>query len=123
MFPSKYLKASDLEDKTPIVTISRVVVESMGLEDEREDKVVIYFEGKEKGLVCNKTNCNTISGLFGEETEEWLGKKVKLVTAEVPFKGKMTLAVRVSSIKVAQGKASAKPAASEEPTEEAEEVF
>lgn len=118
MFPSKYLKASDLGDATPIVTIRNIKIESLGADEhEKEDKVVIYFEGKEKGLVCNKTNCNTISGLFGDESDDWIGKKVKLVTCEVSFGGKMTLAIRVSSIKVAQG--SSKASKIENQTEDA----
>jgi len=119
MFPSKYLKASDLGESTPVVTISKVVVESLGAEDEKEDKMVVYFQGKDKGLVCNKTNCNTISGLFGEETDDWIGKKIKILTAEVAFKGKMTLSIRVSSIKVAQGNSAAKASKIENQTEDA----
>lgn len=107
MFPSKYLKAADLDGHEPIVTISEVSVESMGAsEDQKENKPVIYFEGKEKGVVCNVTNWNTLIGLFGDETNLWIGKKIKLVTAEVAFKGKMTLSIRISSVKVPQGEAS-----------------
>ena len=124
MFPSKYLKASDLGEHTPIVTIASVSVESLGSEEEKENKPVIYFEGKEKGLVCNKTNWNTVMGLFGDETEDWIGKKIKLVTAEVAFKGKMTLSIRISSIKVSQDYSkAAKPAKSEEPVDDEQIPF
>lgn len=121
MFPSKYLKASDLGEHTPIVTIESVSVESLGSEEEKENKPVIYFEGKEKGLVCNKTNWNTVMGLFGDETEDWIGKKIKLVTAEVAFKGKMTLSIRISSIKVPQtAKGGSKPVETQRAEDEAD---
>lgn len=102
MYPSKYLKSSDIGEHTPIVTISNVVVEKLGTEDEVENKPVIYFDAKDKGLVCNKTNWSTLIGLFGEETDQWINKRIKIMTAEVAFKGKMTLAIRISSIKVPQ---------------------
>lgn len=102
MFPSRYLKASDLGEATPIVTIASVGVESLGSEEEKENKPVLYFEGKDKGLVCNKTNWSTLTDLFGEETDDWKGKKIKLMTAEVAYKGKMTLCIRISLTRVPQ---------------------
>ena len=56
VFPGKYLKASDLNGHEPVVTIDRVEMEDVG--DGR--KPVVYFKGKEKGLVMNKTNFSTI---------------------------------------------------------------
>ena len=43
----------------------------------------MYFEGKPKGLVLNKTNANTISDAYGDETEHWEGKEIVLYEAEV----------------------------------------
>lgn len=121
MFPSKYLKASDLGDHTPVVKISRVGVETLGSDEEKENKPVIYFDGKDKGLVCNKTNWNTLIDLFGEETDDWIGSKIKLMTAEVAFKGKMSLAIRISSIKVAQSdKNNSKPVETRRAEDEAD---
>ncbi len=100
MFPSKYIKASDLGDSKPVVKIARIAVEQLGNDEEGKDsKPVVYFEGKEKGLVCNKTNWSTIVNLYGNETDNWIGKPIRLQTAEVAFKGKMTMAIRVSLIK------------------------
>lgn len=110
MFPSKYLKASDLGEESPIVTISNVAVEELGA-DEKETKPVVYFNDQDKGLVCNKTNWSTLINLFGDDTDIWTGKKIKLMVAEVAFQGKMTLCIRISSIKVAQGGAKVAPAA------------
>ena len=44
-FPSKYLKASDLNGKQVKVTISHVTREAVG----DDDRLVAYFEGKKKG--------------------------------------------------------------------------
>jgi hypothetical protein len=91
-FPSKYLRASDLGAATPTVTIANVEMETVG-EDRR---IVVYFVGKDKGLVLNKTNANAIADILGsEDTDDWQQKKIKLVTAKVDFQGKRVLAIRI----------------------------
>jgi hypothetical protein len=95
-FPSKWLKAADLSDGNDLVlTISHVITENIGQGAEQEVKPVIYFNETDKGLVLNKTNANTISHLFGPETEGWSGKRISIFSTEVDFAGKQTLALRV----------------------------
>jgi len=92
-FPSKYLKASDLENKQPRVTISHVQMENIA---EGEDaKPVIFFKGKEKGMVLNKTNANTIRMAYGDDTDDWANEDIVLFSAMIDFQGKQTEALRV----------------------------
>jgi hypothetical protein len=94
-FPSKYLKSGDVpENDDLLLTIERVSVESVG-QDDPEDKPIVYFREVEKGLVLNKTNANTIAGLYGPETDGWTGKRIALYATEVAYQGKMTLSLRV----------------------------
>ena len=74
VFPSNFLKAADLQGQTPTVTIDRIEMQDIG--DDR--KAVIYFQGKQKGVVLNKTNATNISERHGKETGNWIGKKVTL---------------------------------------------
>jgi len=90
-FPSNYLKSSDLQGSTPTVTMSHVTTEKMG----DDSKLVLYFQGKEKGMVLNKTNANNIASLYGPETEDWHGKKITLAVAWVDFQGRSVEALRV----------------------------
>jgi hypothetical protein len=91
-FPSKYLRAADLGQATPTVTIAKVTSETVG-EDQR---LVVYFVGKDKGLVLNKTNANAIADILGDEdTDNWPEGRIKLVTAKVDFQGKRVLAIRI----------------------------
>lgn len=90
-FPSNYLKSSDLQGSTPTVTMSHVTTEKMG----DDTKLVLYFHGKEKGMVLNKTNANNIASLYGPETEDWQGKKIMLAVAWVDFQGRSVEALRV----------------------------
>lgn len=90
-FPSNYVKAADLRGKECPAIISRVVVEKLG----DDDKPVVYFEGKEKGVVLNKTNAMNIATMHGPETDNWPGKHVILYPAWVDFQGRSVEAVRI----------------------------
>lgn len=90
-FPSNYLKASELQGRDVTVTMSNVVFETIG----QDRKPVLYFAGTKKGMVLNKTNSNNISQLYGQETENWVGKKITLFPCMVDYQGKSVEAVRI----------------------------
>jgi hypothetical protein len=95
-FPSNYLKASDLGTGQPIVTIERVEHEAVGRD--REMKAVLYFEGKEKGVVLNKTNARKITELAGsDDTDDWPGTRVSLYATDVEFNGETVDAIRIKA--------------------------
>lgn len=96
-FPSRYLSATaDIpEDGDLVLTIKEIVSENVGQGAKAEDKPVIYFTEHKKGLIVNKTNAKTISGLYGAETDGWVGKKLALFATEVDFQGEQKLAIRV----------------------------
>ena len=71
-----YLKAEDLRGKTVNLTIKAVEVETFGSEEVKEHKLAIYFEGRDKGIVSNKTNTKRLIESFGSETDSWKGKKI-----------------------------------------------
>jgi len=91
-FPSKYLKASDLQDRTISVIMSRVELADVG---DTERKPVLFFQGKQKGLVLNKTNSRAIAAAYGEDTEAWANKPLMLFPAMVDFRGDTVEAIRV----------------------------
>ena len=88
-FISNYLKASDLDGKDMVVTIK-----SIESEEFEKVKPVAYFE-ENKPLILNLTNAKTIAKLYGENMEDWIGKRIQLFSTEVDFRGNQTLAVRV----------------------------
>ncbi len=95
VFPSKYLKASDLPEVGQSFTIEEIKMEEVGRE--KDQKPVIYFQGEDKGFVCNKTNKNTMKKLFGTvESEDLIGKTIKLISMEVPFGDEMVESIRIS---------------------------
>ena len=95
MFPSKYLKASDVGDTDLELTIIAVDEETIGQGSDAEIKSVVYFSETPKGMVLNKTNARAIASLYGDESDDWAGNKIRLYATEVDFKGEQMLALRV----------------------------
>lgn len=90
------MKASDLPEDTIVpFQIEEIRVEEIGRE--KQSKPVIYFKGQEKGFVANKTNCNTIAKALGSrDTDDWVGKTIRLYSTEVQFGDEMVESIRVS---------------------------
>jgi hypothetical protein len=90
-FPSNYLKAADLKGRNVLVTMSHADYEMIG----DDKKLVLYFEGKDKGMVLNKTNASNIAAAYGDETDDWKGQPIVLFEAMVDFQGKTVAAIRL----------------------------
>ncbi len=99
VFPSKYLKAEDLEEgETRVLTIERVDLEKLGQGEDAETKPVAYFVESEKGLALNKTNFSVIIKALNEpDTINWTGKKIAIHVMEVQFKNDIVQAIRVKT--------------------------
>mgnify|MGYP001573819267 FL=1 len=72
-------------------SIDNVMMEKIG----NDNRMILYFKGKQKGMVCNKTNSTNISQLYGEETDGWLDKPIVLYAAWVDYQGKSVQGLRV----------------------------
>lgn len=111
MFPSKYLKAHELKGTTPTVTIDRVDFEQVrsrtgGL----ETKPVVFFRGKAKGLLLNKTNARSIAQIAHSAiTEDWRGVTVAIYPTTDQF-GKETYdVIRIKAPLLAAAPAAPRP--------------
>lgn len=91
-YPSKYLKTADLQGRAVRVTIDRFEIEEIG---DGDRKPCLYFEGKERGIVLNRTNADTITASLGEETDNWIGQVIELYPDKTRFAGKMVDCIRV----------------------------
>jgi hypothetical protein len=96
-FPSKYLKAADLNDGPAIVTIKLAELEWIkGFDGKEQPKVVVYFAKKHKPLILNRTNFDAITDIADSgETDDWVGTRIELFTMPVTFNGKTADGVRV----------------------------
>ncbi len=123
----KWLRSEDIGlGKAVTVTIADVT------EGEVQDKDkgtkhgwVLGFEGKDKSLFCNATNTNRLIELFGLETDDWVGQRIRLTVVKVDYAGKRVPALRVEPIPVvAPRRTVAPPPRQPEPDEpEAEGSF
>lgn len=97
MFPSRWLSSADIEGHTPTVIIRAITVETVGAPPKDEEKYVMWFEGKQKGLILNKTNGVATGQLHGNNTDNWMGKQIQLYVARVRAFGAIHDAIRIRS--------------------------
>ena len=94
LFPSKFIRADDLDGHEVECTIGDVRVDDVA-GDGSDRKPILFFEGKEKGLVMNKTNSMVIASSYGDDTDAWRGKPVVLYPTQTQFQGKLVPCIRV----------------------------
>lgn len=100
-FPSKWLKAADLQGRNRILEISRVEMEE--IMDGQEPKPVCYFKGAQKGLVLNKTNAEEIQDITGQsDMDDWRGHSIELYPTYTKFAGKKVDCIRVRRVEEKQ---------------------
>lgn len=107
LYPSKYLKAADLEGDTTVV-MEGVKTETLKKKDGSEEDKPVLLLNEQKPLVMNVTNANAIASIYGSETDDWIGKEVVLYAVEVTAFGETTEAIRVRN-KAWMDKRKAKP--------------
>ena len=89
---SRYLKAEDMIGKTIKVIISDV--EDVQFDD-KGVKPVLSFENKDKVLVVNATNFDTLAAGISNNTKNWPGHSIVLKGEKVRFKGRLVDSIKV----------------------------
>lgn len=74
MVQSKFLKKEDFP-QPEVLTIRSIAIEEVGKGDTRW---VLYFNEKTKAVVLNITKIRQLEAGFGDETDHWVGKKIKV---------------------------------------------
>ena len=82
MFDREYIGSWDLpRDRDAVVKIRDVKAAVLNNGRQSNKKPILYFDGKEKGMVCNKTNAKTVASLYGNDVAGWIGKSIALYVA------------------------------------------
>jgi hypothetical protein len=98
MIQSPFLKKEDFTTPT-ILTIKRVSLEQVV---KGEEKWVLFFNEVVKGLVLNKTKIKLLEAGYGDDTDMWIGKKVRLsFDPDVSFGGEIVGGVK---LEISKGK-------------------
>ena len=93
IFPSKYLKASDLNGQDLNVTITDTTVAQF----DDGHKIEATLSGQSKSFICNKTNARAIATAYSSDTNAWHGREVTLfpMMVDTPNGPKEAIRVRV----------------------------
>lgn len=95
-FPSKYIGKDDVKSPAT-VTIADVGKAMVRGDYGEEQKTVMSFREKDiKPLIVNTCNWIAIEDVYGEESDDWIGKPIELyVDKNVMFGGKRVGGIRV----------------------------
>jgi hypothetical protein len=105
-FSSGFYKAADFP-KPAVLTIASAALHDFG---EGDQKIKLSFSDGDKELVLNKTNASLIADIYGDDTDDWLGKPLAVYKERVTYQGRLVDGIRVKcDPKAAQ--ASSQPAA------------
>lgn len=94
LFPGRFLKAGMFQGRDVTLTISEIKVETLEGEKGKEVRGILSFREKPQQLVLNKTNGLCLRGMFGRDTEKWIGKRITFFPAPIDF-GDAEIAIRV----------------------------
>lgn len=94
LYAGKYLNTSDVKEKPFRGTIVRAKAEEM---KDGKVKAVIYFEGRDRGLVLNGTRHDTLIQITGSaNSEDWIGTKIDVRDGMTNYGGKPTGCIVIS---------------------------
>lgn len=90
-----YLKGEDLEEgERTVVTIK--TAEEVSFPSGDTVPVLTFLEIEQK-LTLNKTRVKKCVELLGEDTEEWIGKRISLYPIDVQYNGKTMPGVAIAA--------------------------
>jgi hypothetical protein len=97
VFPSKYLKAADLNGKPVVLTIIEAPTETLkSLDGKESTKTVLYFKGNKKTLPLNITNWDSVAGICGaDDTDDWPGNRIEVYPTTTTMGGKTVDCIRI----------------------------
>lgn len=77
------------------LTVKDVTDQEFDRDGKKQHKFVFDFDECDERLVLNATNKGIMIDAYGDETNDWIGQKVKLGVVKVNFKGQMQDSIQV----------------------------
>jgi hypothetical protein len=94
IFKKRFLDAASLQGREHRVTIEGAKTETLN----DELKLIVWFVGKDKEWIVNKTNSQTIAQVHGTNTDRWAGGEVVLFSTTVQGPNGMVQGIRCRAI-------------------------
>lgn len=98
LFTGKFLASPDLGTLEPTVKIERITSEVVKDEEKKTERRrwIVFFAGKEKGMLLNLTNATLIAALCkSSKTEDWIGHSITIGVRRVQLGGEQVDGLRV----------------------------
>lgn len=105
MYDSEYVAAWDLQGKDQVVTIAKVIPGEFSKSgtSKKDHAPIVFFEGRAKGMVVNKTNRKTIGGIVGSfKAKAWVGAKITIFPTTCAFGPNIVDCIRVRPMRARQ---------------------
>ena len=100
-YPSRHLSATDLKGQRVTLQVASVILDKVG----DDQKLVMSFVDKKKGLVLNKTNATMCAEIFNtQDTDEWTGKHLVLYPTKTDYQGRRVDCIRIDKAPKGTGK-------------------
>lgn len=91
-----YMAAVEFGSSTFTGKVSEVRAVKLEQENgKQKHKVVIFFEGNDRGWVSNSTNNQCMEAMFGGDVKGWVGKRITLYAPLVTLGGEKVPGIRV----------------------------
>lgn len=98
---SNFLSGDTLEPNV-IIEAAIVSARSHQFEEEEKEKLVIYLDYEGKGVVLNQTRTKALIRAYGINTDNWIGKPIKVFRGETMYAGKTVPCVVIEPIVATQ---------------------
>lgn len=97
MFPSRYLKAVDLQGEPVVLTIIEVFRDKVQMSNgTKQEKYILRFKETEKELILNKTNAKGVAKVLSEPRAiHWPGSHITLKPTQCEAFGEIVDCIRV----------------------------
>jgi len=82
LYPSRFIKADHLLKGPQTYTIKSVVIQELESEKGPEKKAIVSFAETEMDWVCPTVNGVCLRAMFGDDLDDWIGKRVTLYATE-----------------------------------------
>ncbi len=93
IFQSRFLKAADLGGREARVVIDHV--EMVDLDADQPQRPALFFVGKSKSMVINRTNGELLAKSFGDDCDAWRGRSVIIFCSQTVFQGRVVDCLRL----------------------------
>jgi hypothetical protein len=111
-YGGNHFKGEEMDDKPLLLTIDQVDCKEFSSDGgPAKEKLVMAFKETDQTMVVNMTNAQIIAGLYGDETDDWVGEKIVVFKGRTRFGSKMVDCVSVRGPRPAANAGALNPAA------------